>query len=42
MKIENIDIHKTIENAKNHPLYAHITLQKGERSQLANLATDLL
>ncbi len=31
-----------IENAKNHPLYAHITLQKGERSQLANLATALL
>ena len=31
-----------IENAKNHPLYAHITLQKGERSELANLATDLL
>jgi PhoH-like ATPase len=25
-----------IENAKNHPLYAHITLQKGERSELAN------
>lgn len=31
-----------IENAKNHPLYAHITLQKGERSELANLANDLL
>ncbi len=31
-----------IENAKNHPLYAHITLQKGERSELANLATSLL
>ena len=31
-----------IENAKSHPLYAHITLQKGERSELANLATDLL
>lgn len=31
-----------IENAKNHPLYAHITLQKGERSELANLATELL
>ena len=31
-----------IENAKNHPLYAHITLQKGERSELANLATALL
>ncbi|GAB1462960.1 PhoH family protein [Pedobacter sp.] len=31
-----------IENAKNHPLYAHITLQKGERSELADLATALL
>jgi PhoH-like ATPase len=31
-----------IENAKNHPLYAHITLNKGERSELANLANDLL
>ncbi|WP_257669426.1 PhoH family protein [Parapedobacter tibetensis] len=31
-----------IENVKNHPLYAHITLQKGERSELANLANDLL
>nr|WP_199156359.1 PhoH family protein [Pedobacter sp. ASV2] len=31
-----------IENAKNHPLYAHITLKKGERSELANLANELL
>ncbi len=31
-----------IDKAKNHPLYAHITLQKGERSDLANLANDLL
>ncbi len=31
-----------IESVKNHPLYAHITLQKGERSELANLANDLL
>ncbi|MBC7566190.1 MAG: PhoH family protein [Pedobacter sp.] len=31
-----------IENARNHPLYAHITLEKGERSELANLANDLL
>ncbi len=31
-----------IENAKNHALYAHVTLQKGERSELANLATELL
>lgn len=31
-----------IENAKQSPLYAHITLQKGERSELANLAVELL
>ncbi|WP_432709990.1 PhoH family protein [Pedobacter sp.] len=31
-----------IESAKGHPLYAHITLDKGERSALANLANDLL
>lgn len=31
-----------IENAKHHPLYAHVNLQKGERSELANLANDLL
>ena len=31
-----------IDKAKGHPLYAHITLQKGERSELANLATQLL
>jgi len=31
-----------IENAKDHALYAHITLDKGERSELANLANDLL
>ena len=31
-----------IENAKKHALYAHITLQKGERSELANLAIELL
>ncbi|WP_285008382.1 PhoH family protein [Pedobacter faecalis] len=31
-----------IQNAKHHPLYAHITLDKGERSALANLANDLL
>ncbi|RZL46047.1 MAG: PhoH family protein [Pedobacter sp.] len=31
-----------IENAKKHDLYAHITLQKGERSELANLAIELL
>ncbi|MFC5270294.1 PhoH family protein [Adhaeribacter terreus] len=31
-----------IDKAKNHKLYAHITLQKGERSDLANLANELL
>ena len=31
-----------IEKFKGQPLYAHITLQKGERSLLANLANDLL
>jgi PhoH-like ATPase len=31
-----------IEKVKGQPLYAHITLQKGERSDLANLANDLL
>ncbi|WDF53471.1 PhoH family protein [Mucilaginibacter sp. KACC 22063] len=31
-----------IDKAKDHPLYAHITLQKGERSELANLANELL
>lgn len=31
-----------IDKAKSHALYAHITLQKGERSDLANLANELL
>ena len=31
-----------IDKIKDHPLYAHITLQKGERSELANLANELL
>ncbi|MBS1651457.1 MAG: PhoH family protein [Bacteroidetes bacterium] len=31
-----------IEKLKGQPLYAHITLQRGERSELANLANDLL
>jgi len=31
-----------IDRLKNNPLYAHITLEKGERSELANLANDLL
>jgi PhoH-like ATPase len=31
-----------IDKAKGHPLFAHITLEKGERSPLANLANELL
>lgn len=31
-----------IDRVKNHPLYAHVTLEKGERSDLANLANELL
>lgn len=31
-----------IDSIKDHELYAHITLEKGERSELANLANDLL
>lgn len=31
-----------IDRIKDHPLYAHIALEKGERSDLANLANELL
>jgi len=31
-----------IDRVKHHPLYAHVKLEKGERSELANLANDLL
>ena len=31
-----------IDKIRNNPLYAHITLEKGERSELANLANELL
>ncbi len=31
-----------IDRIKDHPLYAHIKLEKGERSELANLANELL
>jgi PhoH-like ATPase len=31
-----------IDKAKGDPLFAHITLEKGERSPLANLANELL
>ena len=31
-----------IDHFKGQPLYAHINLEKGERSELAELASDLL
>ena len=31
-----------IDKIHNHPLHAHVTLEKGERSELANLANELL
>lgn len=31
-----------IDKIKHHPIYAHVKLEKGERSELANLANDLL
>ena len=31
-----------IDRIKDHPLYSHITLEKGERSELANLANEML
>lgn len=31
-----------IDKIKHHPLFAHVLLEKGERSELANLANDLL
>jgi PhoH-like ATPase len=31
-----------IDRLKGHPLHAHINLEKGERSALANLASELL
>lgn len=31
-----------IDRIQGHPLYAHITLEKGERSELANIANELL
>ena len=30
-----------IDKIKHHPIYAHIRHEKGERSELANLANDL-
>ncbi|MEM6737684.1 MAG: PhoH family protein [Bacteroidota bacterium] len=31
-----------IDRIKDHPMFAHVTLEKGERSDLANLANELL
>ena len=31
-----------IDKIKHHPIYAHVRLEKGERSELANLANDML
>lgn len=31
-----------IDKIKNQPIYAHVTLEKGERSELANIANELL
>lgn len=31
-----------VDKLQGHPLYAHVTLEKGERSELANLANDRL
>jgi PhoH-like ATPase len=31
-----------IDRIHNHPLHAHVTLEKGERSELANIANELL
>jgi len=31
-----------IDRLQDRELYAHITLEKGERSELANLANELL
>jgi PhoH-like ATPase len=31
-----------VDKIKDHPLCAHVTLQRGERSELANLANELL
>ncbi|GAB4232998.1 MAG: PhoH family protein [Ekhidna sp.] len=31
-----------IDRIKDHPMFAHITLEKGERSELANLANEML
>lgn len=31
-----------IDKVKKHDIYAHVRLEKGERSELANLANELL
>ncbi len=42
LEAESNGLSYLIDKARHHPLYAHITLQKGERSELANLANELL
>ena len=31
-----------IDRIRKHPIYAHVTLEKGERSELASLANELM
>jgi PhoH-like ATPase len=31
-----------IDRMHSHPIHAHVTLEKGERSELANVANELL
>lgn len=42
--IDSVDngLSYVVEKFKSHPISAHVTLQKGERSELATLAADIL
>lgn len=42
MDAESNGLSYLIDKVKSHPLFAHITLEKGERSELANLANEML
>lgn len=42
MDSESNGLSYLIDKVKNHPLFAHVNLEKGERSELANLANELL
>lgn len=42
MDAESNGLSYLIDKVKNHPLFAHVNLEKGERSELANLANELL